>query len=174
MFQLYRSDVCFFSICFQRTNTCCRQTGSQVRSQRALWVNRWSTWQITAWKERGWSSTRSRRSPPFITSNTTTTSTFMSTTWWRPPKNCVPVSAGAHGFRSLSSVVTCSSVKDGSFFFCSRRRNVQLQNPKTFLLLCLLALLLLYNIAYFKKKKRLLLLIFKFNLIYYLHIFQCK
>lgn len=36
------------SCCVQRTNTCCRQTGSRVRSQRALWVNRWSTSQITA------------------------------------------------------------------------------------------------------------------------------
>lgn len=32
----------------QRTNTCCQQTGSQARSRRALWANRWSTSQITA------------------------------------------------------------------------------------------------------------------------------
>lgn len=30
----------------QRTNTCCRQTGSRVRSQKALWANRWSMSQI--------------------------------------------------------------------------------------------------------------------------------
>lgn len=78
----------------QRTSTCCQQTGSQVRSQRALWVNRWSTSRITAWRGRGWSSTRSQPSPRCITSNMTTTSTSTSTTWWRPPSTDCASSPG--------------------------------------------------------------------------------
>lgn len=81
----------------QKTNICCRQTGSQVRSQRALWVNRWSTSQITAWRGRAWSSTRSRLNPPCTTSNMTMTSTSTSTIWWRPPSTDCPVSSSAHG-----------------------------------------------------------------------------
>lgn len=81
----------------QRTNTCCRQTESQVRSQRALWVSKWSTSQITAWRGPAWSSTRSRRSPRCITSNTTTTSTSTCMIWWRPPRTDCQGSSSADG-----------------------------------------------------------------------------
>lgn len=89
----------------QRTNTCCRQTGSQVRSQRALWVSKWSTSQITAWRGPAWSSTRSRRSPRCITSNTTTTSTSMCMIWWRPPRTDCPGSTSADGSSSTQPFV---------------------------------------------------------------------
>lgn len=98
----------------QRTSTCCQQTESRVRSQRALWVNRWSMSQIMVWRGQAWSSTRFQLSPQYTTSNMTMTSTSTSTTWWRPPSTDCLVSFSADDSSSCWPVVTCYSVTDFS------------------------------------------------------------
>lgn len=111
----------------QRTNTCSRQTGSQVRNQRALWVSKWSTSQITAWRGPAWSSTRSRRSPRCITSNTTTTSTSTCMIWWRPPRTDCPGSSSADGSsptRPFIYLLKCYSLQfSSSGRRCAEDRN---------------------------------------------------
>lgn len=148
--------VVYLSI-IQRTNTCCRQTESRVRSQRALWVNRWSTSQIMVWRGRDWSSTRFQQSPRCTTSNMTMMSTSMSTIWWRPPSTDCLVSSSADGSsltRPFVYLVKCYRFQ----FSSSGRRCAEDQKP------CLILFESLQRLLSFLHYKTCWVLILNFNL----------
>lgn len=97
-----------FALLLQRTSTCCLQTGSLEKRQKAWWGNKWSTLPTREWRERAWLSTRSQPSPQCTTSNMTMTFIFMSMIWSKPPRH------DGHLYLSLQPVfqllLSCSSL----------------------------------------------------------------